>query len=305
MGQPGRVRECTGEGAVHAPARTLKECASKGVEMCASEGADKCASEGAEAAKECASEGAGMCTSEGAEMRASEGADTCASEGVQGVKEYVSEGAEGVCPRGRLQQHGRNKECTGEGAVHAPARRLKEGADSANANGGCFIKNDGNVNFEFVTEVPTAPETMLFGMYAWNIYAPLPWFVAVEPFFVQYYRRQQNRAKVLAVVGCEIAGRVGMMLIVCEAAQLRPHPLAGKCMVWGWCRWSWVGEGGQPLESGGRVPGPEGSLYAMGAAGRAGGSEQRPKHPRAGSPWCPGHPRPPAKTAAQQTSMHQ
>ena len=118
-------------------------------------------------------------------MCASEGADKCASEGVEGGKENASEGAEGVCPRGRFQQRGRNKESTGEGAVHAPARTLKEcaseGADSANANGGCFIKNDGNVNCEFVTEAPTAPECMLFGMYAWNICAHLPWFVAVEP----------------------------------------------------------------------------------------------------------------------------
>ena len=91
-----------------------------------------------------------------------------------------------MCRRGRFQQRGRNKECTGEGAVHAPARTLKEcaieGADSANANGGCFIKNDGNVNFKSVTEAPTALESMLFGMFAWNIYAPLPWFVAVELF---------------------------------------------------------------------------------------------------------------------------
>ena len=119
-------------------------------------------------------------------MCASEGADKCGSEGAEGVKECASEGAEGVCPRGRFQQRGRNKECTGEGALHAPARMLKEcaseGADSANANGGCFIKNDGTVNFGFVTEAPTAPESMLFGMYAWSIYAPLPWFVAVQPF---------------------------------------------------------------------------------------------------------------------------
>ena len=147
-----------------------KECAREGAEMCSSESADKCASEGADAAKECASEGAEMCASEGAE----------------GVKECGGEGAEGVCPRGRLQQRERNKECTGEGAVHAPARTLKEcaseGADSANANGWVFIKNYGNVNFGFVTEAPTAPESMLFGMYAWNIHAPLAWFVAVEPF---------------------------------------------------------------------------------------------------------------------------
>ena len=91
-----------------------------------------------------------------------------------------------MCPTGCFQQRGRNKECTSEGAVHAPSRTLKEcaseGADSANANGGCFIRNDGNVNFGFVTQAPTAPESMLFRMYAWNIYAFLPWFVAVEPF---------------------------------------------------------------------------------------------------------------------------
>ena len=95
-----------------------------------------------------------------------------------------------------------------------------------------------------------------------------------------------------------------MLLIVCEAAQLRPHPLAGKCMVRGWCRWSLVGEGGQPLESGGRVPDPEGCLYTGGAVGRVGGSQEVPKGPRARSPRCLGQPRPPAKTAPQQTSMH-
>ena len=106
-----------------------------------------CASEGAD---KCASEGADAakeCASEGAEVCASEAADKCASEGAGGVKECAS-----------------------------------EGADSGNANGGCFIKNDGNVNVGFVTEAPTVPESMLFGMYAWNIYAPLPWSVAVEPF---------------------------------------------------------------------------------------------------------------------------
>ena len=68
-------------------------------------------------------------------MCTSEGADNCASEGGEGVKECASEGTKGVCPRGCFQQRGRNKECTGEGAVHAPARTLKEcaseGADRA------------------------------------------------------------------------------------------------------------------------------------------------------------------------------
>ena len=47
-------------------------------------------------------------------------------------------------------------------------------------------------------------------------------------FFVQYYRRQHNRAKVLAEAGCEMAGRVGRLLIVCEAAQLRHPPTGGQ-----------------------------------------------------------------------------
>ena len=56
----------------------------------------------------------------------------CAS---KGAEKCASEGAEGVCPSGRCQQRGRVKECTGEGAVHAPARTLKEcaseGAEAA------------------------------------------------------------------------------------------------------------------------------------------------------------------------------
>ena len=160
----GRNKECTGEGALHAPARTLTSAPARALMHRRSAPA------------------------KGAEMCASEGADKCASEGAEGVKECGSEGAEGVCARGRFQQCGRNKECTGEGVLHAPARTLKEcasqGAESANGNEGCFIKNAGNLNFGFVTEAPTVPEDMLFGMYAWNIYAPLPWFVAVEPFLV-------------------------------------------------------------------------------------------------------------------------
>ena len=87
------------------------------------------------------------------------------------------------------------KECANEGVEdlrqQALLSRATEGTEdqpapggtknSASANGGRSIQNDGNVNFEFITEAPTAPESMLFGMFAWNIYAPLPWLLLMEP----------------------------------------------------------------------------------------------------------------------------
>ena len=42
--------------------------------------------------------------------------------------EYATEGAKRVSPRGRCHRRRCNKECTGKGIVHAPARTLIEGA---------------------------------------------------------------------------------------------------------------------------------------------------------------------------------
>ena len=52
------------------------------------------------------------------------------------------------------------KACASEGAQKC----ISEGAESASTNGGRFIENDGNLNFEIVDQVLTASESMLVFM---------------------------------------------------------------------------------------------------------------------------------------------
>ena len=60
----------------------------------------------------------------------------------------------------------------------APARALTVAVRME----GVSLGNNEIVHFEFVGEALTARESMLFGMFACNIYAPLPWYLAVETF---------------------------------------------------------------------------------------------------------------------------
>ena len=97
----------------------------------------------------------------------------------------------------------------------------------------------------------------------------------------------------LQTAGCETAGPWGMLLIVYEAAQLRPDPLAGKCMVWGWCRWLWVGEGVSHSRVAAGYQIRKGHCIQGGAVGRAHGSERSHQTPQGQIPSVPGPALPP------------